>query len=166
MKRIIISALILLGIWALFHFVYDWIDCPLFAWIFPTNESIFEHTKLLIFPMSLYFLYDVLIRGKGIAISLYRLNVSIGVGTLFMVVFYYTLTGIIGMNVGWLNVLDLFLSVFLALCVQNKVLDDKDYDVVNNVVVYGCIVLFLVVMTYFPFGIAFFYDFSSNKYGI
>lgn len=166
MKRIIISALILFGFGALFHFVYDWIDCPLLAWIFPTNESIFEHTKLLIFPMSLYFLYDVLIRGKEIAISFYRLNVSIGVGTLFMVVFYYTLTGIIGMNVGWLNVLDLFLSLFLALCVQNKVLDDKDCDVVNNVVVYGCIVLFLVVMTYFPLGIAFFYDFSSNKYGI
>lgn len=166
MKRIIISAVILLGLGALFHFVYDWLDNPFFAWLFPTNESIFEHTKLLIVPLSLYCIYDVLLRKKDVGLSLYKLNISIAVGTLFLIVFYYTVTGVIGKDVAALNILNLFLSLFLALYVQSLVDESEDCDVINNVIVYGCIVLFLVVMTYFPFGIAFFYDFSSNQYGI
>jgi len=166
MKRIIISAVILFGLGALFHFVYGWIKNPFIAWFFPTNESIFEHTKLLVFPFSLYCLYDVLINKKELGVSLFRLNVSIAAGTLFLVTFYYTISGILGRNVAFINILDLFISLLLGLYVQHKIPDNGDYNITNNAIVYGCIILFLVVMTYFPLGIAFFYDFSSNKYGI
>ena len=70
--RICISALILWGIGALFHFVYDWIDIKALSWLFPVNESIFEHTKLVFLPFTLYYLMLFLFKRDSLSNIIYK----------------------------------------------------------------------------------------------
>ena len=45
----------------LFHFAYDYFNIEIFKIIFPQNESIFEHLKLIIFPCLIYMIIDFVI---------------------------------------------------------------------------------------------------------
>lgn len=49
------SAVGTIGLGSLFHFVYDWSNkSPAVAWFAATNESVWEHEKLLYFPSVLF----------------------------------------------------------------------------------------------------------------
>ncbi len=75
----------------LFHFLYQWLPNPVFALISPVRESVWEHVKLLYFPLLAVSL--VLGRGKGLGRAPWLLGmaaacaVMLGTGYLYHVVF-------------------------------------------------------------------------------
>ena len=101
MKRLCIIGFIfvcLLG--TLFHFMYDYV--PIF--IFPKNESIFEHTKLIVVPMLIY--YFICFVYKVDMVKLLSLFVrAILVVILFVVVSYYLYSGFLGFNIDVVNII-------------------------------------------------------------
>ena len=46
------------------HFIYKWIPNALFSIIFPINESIWEHMKLLVTPVLIFSLIEYIIYNK------------------------------------------------------------------------------------------------------
>lgn len=51
---IILSAAVAFGLASVFHFVYNWLDGNFFAGLFfPVNESVFEHLKLIFYPLAI-----------------------------------------------------------------------------------------------------------------
>lgn len=99
-----------------FHFAYDFFGKnPIAALFFPINESVWEHLKLLFFPMLLCLLllssfYPY--KNK----SCYVTGIAMGLifGCISIIVLFYTATGIIGKNIDWLNIVIYFIAVIIA----------------------------------------------------
>lgn len=96
------------------HFLYDWTDNDIVGMFTPVNESIWEHMKLLFFPMLLYSLF-LIFKFKGtypcIASSLYF---GILTGTLLIPVFFYTYTFLLGKDIFILDIAIFILCTIIA----------------------------------------------------
>jgi len=110
LKFEIIGTIFIMIFGTLLHFVYEWSGNR----FFPVNESVWEHLKLLFFPMLLvtivgYFIFRgkypnyLCSKVKGILLSM-----------LFIIVFFYTYTGILGFHVAFLDIGSFFVAVLLG----------------------------------------------------
>ena len=109
----IISTIFILIIGTLLHFTYKWSNNNTIVGIYSaTNESTWEHLKLVFYPMlittiigNILYKYKIpnylCIKTKGIIISI-----------LFIIISFYTYSGIIGTNYGIINILLFIIFTF------------------------------------------------------
>lgn len=110
-KITIISVIATSALGVLFHFAYDFFgQNPIAALFFPINESVWEHLKLLFFPMLLCLLIMSTFYPYK---NCYITGISMGLifGCIFIIVLFYAATGIIGKNIDWLNIVIYFVAV-------------------------------------------------------
>lgn len=89
----------------LWHFVYEWSGKNfLIGLAAPVNESVFEHLKLLLFPVFLFTLLEYKCLTKLRGCLLWRKWKSMAAGLGFIVLFYYSYTGILQRNIAWLDI--------------------------------------------------------------
>ena len=105
----------------LLHFFFDWTGGNLTAGLFSAvNESIWEHLKLLYYPMLIFALAQWVHGGKGVkgfwCIKL--LGILLGLG--LIVVVYYTYTGVLGVSADWFNITLFFLAAAASFWVETK----------------------------------------------
>lgn len=99
------------------HFVYDWSGKNIFlGFFFPVNESVWEHMKLLFFPMLLYSFYMARQLKKDYPCVVSALCFGILLGTFLIPVIFYTYAGVLGKNYTVLDIGTFVLCVFLAFC--------------------------------------------------
>lgn len=99
----------------LFHFVYAWSGNNLFVSLFaPINESIWEHTKLLFFPMLLYALYGKKKPGADYPCLGSSMIAGMLLGIASIIVLFYTYSGILGFHVAFADIAIFYISVILA----------------------------------------------------
>ena len=125
----IVSAIATSIMGVLFHFAYDFFgQNKLAGLIFPTNESTWEHLKLLFFPMLLSLIiggFFIFAEKSSFELSnseskhrrsCYITAIAIGIfsGCIAIVVLFYTLNGIIGKTPDWINIGIYFVSVIIA----------------------------------------------------
>lgn len=121
-KIYIITGIIFVSIvGTLFHFLYEWSGNNTFIGIFtPINESIWEHTKLIFFPMLIYSLY----LNKKIGKEYPRINSAMTLGAILgvisIIVLFYTYSGIIGFNFAFADISIFYISVIIAFFVAYK----------------------------------------------
>ena len=88
----------------------------------------------------------------------------------FIIVFFYTYTGIIGTNFAILDIGSFFVAVILGEYVAYKIITNDEYKLKCNkrIAVIGliCILLCFIIFTYLPPHIGLFKDPISNGYGI
>ena len=103
------------------HFIYEWTGSHFIAGLFfPTNESTWEHMKLIFFPMLLFSLFAIPKLKENhpcITSSLFSGRL---VGTALIPVIFYTYTGILGYNVFILDLLTFILAVIIAFSIVYK----------------------------------------------
>lgn len=94
------------------HFVYDWSGQNVFiGFFFPVNESIWEHMKLIFFPMLLYSFYvNKKMKDTNSCVTSSFLFGTL-VGTVLIPIIFYTYSGILGSNLLILDLLTFALSV-------------------------------------------------------
>ena len=114
-KVIIIAAIFVSVLGMLFHFIYDWSGQNTFVGLFaPVNESIWEHMKLLFFPMLItggfvcYLLREQL---PGLSSSF---PAGLLTGIWLIPVFFYSYRGILGFGWPAVDISTFYLSVILA----------------------------------------------------
>lgn len=111
----IIGALFVLIAGSLSHFLYDWTGQNTVVGLFaPVNESIWEHMKLLFFPMLLYSLIILFLYGRKTPCLASSLCFGIIVGTLLIPVLFYAYTAVLGKNIFLLDIGTFILSVLTA----------------------------------------------------
>lgn len=96
----------------LLHFVYEWTNSNPIAAIFsPINESVWEHLKLIFYPMTIYLFYGYFKFGKKY--NNYTTAAVIGTLTsiLSVIVLFYTYTGIIGKSFFIMDILVYIIAV-------------------------------------------------------
>lgn len=97
------------------HFLYDWSGNHRFVGYFtPINESIWEHMKLLFFPMLIYSLLMILKFRRKYSCITSALSFGILLGAFLIPLFYYAYTYILGKNVFILDISIFILSIVIA----------------------------------------------------
>lgn len=107
----------------LLHFVYDWFpDFPLTAVVSSVNESVWEHMKLLYFPMYATALAQRLFPvGQRQDFWCVKL-LGILTGLFLIPALYYTYTGALGIHLTWLDISIFYISAAAAYLLETHLL--------------------------------------------
>lgn len=101
----------------LLHFLYEWTGYNyLVGFISPVNESTWEHLKLLFFPVLFLSVFEYFYIGRYFQSFITARTIGCVSGLIFIVVFFYTYTGIIGQHFLWLDIAAFFISTVLCYC--------------------------------------------------
>ena len=136
----------------LLHFTYEWLNENIIVAAFSAiNESTWEHLKLLFFPMLIttvtgYFYLRPKDEYKNF---LCAKTIGILAALSFVVVFFYTYTGIIGTNFAVLDIGSFFVGVFLGEFVAYKMtLSMKCCNKLSAVIVLVILLLCFITFTF------------------
>lgn len=152
----------------LLHFTYQWSGENQFVAMFSAvNESVWEHLKLLFFPMLLTIIIGYFYIGKNIPNFVCSKTIGIIVSMLFTIIFFYTYTGILGNNIAIIDISSFFLATILGEFVSYLLMINK-FKCNNSLAILALILIFISFITfnYFPPNIGLFQDPITTEYGI
>ena len=134
------------------HFTYDWSNKNAIVGAFSAvNESTWEHLKLLFFPMLITTIIGYLYLKPKEEYKNFLCAKTIGIlfALAFVVVFFYTYTGIIGTNFAILDIGSFFIGVFVGEYIAYK-MTNKISGCKKGLAALVLIVLFIffIVFTY------------------
>ena len=172
LKKIkIISFFIIILLSVLFHFLYEWFPNIIFSIIFPVNESIWEHMKLLYSGFIIWGIFEYIILKKcnitfyNYFYQLFLISIT---SILFYLIMYIPLYQVFGENIfisiGLLIIVILLEEIFS----YNLLLNYKRITILNKFSVILILLFYIVFgsLTYNPLKNYLFYDILNNKYGI
>lgn len=127
--------------------------------IFPVNESVWEHTKLILFPALLMSLIEYLISPDSFCWGGRFLGIILGMA--FMISGYYTYSGVIGKGLLWADILLYFLSAAVYFIAAHLCPAGAIWGYILTV-----IIILTVIFTFRPPHLPLFKDQKSGKYGL
>ncbi|MDD4689273.1 MAG: DUF6512 family protein [Eubacteriales bacterium] len=158
---IIIGAISVSIIGTLLHFTYDWSGNNAIVGLFsPINESIWEHMKLIFFPMLVF----SIISSKKPKDQYPCINSGMALGTLLgtilIPILFYTYTGIIGYNIAAIDISIFFISVIIAFYVAYKTTLSCKFHKYNSLLISLIIIMLVlfIIFTIIPPNIPFFIE--------
>ena len=149
----------------LLHFAYEWSNNNIIVAAFSAvNESIWEHLKLVFYPMLLMTIVGYLFFGKNISNYLTARVEGIIIAMSFIIVFFYTYTGILGTNYAILDIGSFFIAVLMGEIFAYKTINSKSKSNEKlSVFVLIIILISFIIFTYSPPKIGLFKDPITNK---
>lgn len=149
---------------SLFHFIYDWFPCFLTSLLFPINESIWEHNKIIIGAFFIFSLLeklyykkekDCLFNGFISAICCVFINTLI-----FSPIYFFILKTKD-------NIIITFIVYFISISISEYIsyqLLKKDSNKKERLALILWLSIFLlnVILTYHPLNLPIFKDYSST----
>ena len=135
------------------HFAYSLSGDNIFVGFFtPVNESIWEHTKLIYFPMLLYSLYlsKKLMHEYPCILSAMISGTLLGV--LLIIILFYTYSGIIGFNFAFADISIFYISVISSFYFAYKKALSCKSNKFNNLlyILIPILIGLYIVFTVFP----------------
>lgn len=164
----IASAILVCILGTLLHFTYKFFGENNFLASFSAvNESVWEHLKLLFFPMLLTTIIGYFYIGKNEPNFLCAKTLGIVTSMLFIIIFFYTYTGIIGKSILFIDIASFFVAVILAEYLSyNLIIRNFECNHITVIIILSVILIGFIVFTYFPPKIEIFRDPVTNQYGI
>lgn len=136
--------------------MYEWFGkLKILKLFFASSESIFEHMKLVLYPSILGMIFSILIFNYDNII--YACSVGLLISILLIPVLYYLSLFIFKKNIGFINILIFFVSVFLG-CICNIFIIKNNISYNLNLV---GIIIYLIMIVYFAY-----YSFYPKNCGI
>lgn len=138
---------------SLSHFVYNWSNQQ--KWIglfFATNESTFEHLKLLFYPFLLYSVFEYYVLKKSSqADYIYKLpcgkTIALLAGLLSIITLFYTYTGVFGVSIVFIDISIFILAVLLSFIISYFLIT-RETDI-GRISPYIYIVFLIILFLYF-----------------
>ena len=152
----------------LLHFTYKWTGNNQFvAWFSAINESVWEHLKLLFFPMLISTIIGHFCFGENVPNFLCSKTFGIIVSLVLMVTFFYTYTGIIGNNFAAVDIASFFIIAIIGEFIS-YLLIVNNFNCNNKMSALVLLILLIcfIVFTYFTPDLGIFKDPITGKYGI
>lgn len=163
-----ISTLFIMIMGVLLHFTFEWSHNNVIVGLFsPINESVWEHLKLLFFPMLISTMIVYVYKGKKVENYLCAKVVGILSALFFLVFFFYTYTGIIGKNLAFVDISSFFIAVIIGQYVSYQKMQEQCFCI-NLVapIILLMISLSFFLFTFFPPQIGLFQDPITKTFGI
>ena len=164
---IVIVVSLILGV--LLHFTYEWSgENMIVASFSAVNESTWEHLKLVFFPMLLMAVIGYFVIGKRSDNYWTAQAVGIIVAIIFITIFFYTYTGIIGNNIAILDISLFVIAIILGEIIAYKLLkSSKSYNAEFLSIVFLIMLLIsFIFYTFNPPKVPYFQDPVSKSYGM
>lgn len=167
----IISVFFILGLTILFHFLYDWWPNVIFSTLFPVNESIWEHMKLLYFGIIIYGIVEYFIMKKlNLVFNNFLLNLFITSysSIIIYLAIFLPIYNIIGENM-IVSISLLVVVIILESIISYHILNYRNLGSIYNIISVVMLIIGyigFVYLTYKPIRNYIFYDKLENKYGI
>lgn len=156
---------------ALLHFTYEWSGgWDVAAAFSAVNESVWEHMKLLFFPVFVFSVVQVCLMGRNYPNFLAVRAVSTLVGLALIPVLFYTYTGIWGRHVLWADIGVFFLADLGTFALDFHLLGKNRLSsgwqqMLGLLALWGVAFLF-VLFTFRPPHIPLWQDAATGLYGI
>lgn len=163
----IISTIFIIILGTLLHFTYNWSNNNSIVGLYsPINESIWEHLKLIFYPMLIITIIGNILYKKSIPNYVCIKTKTIILSILFIVISFYTYSGIIGTNYGVINILLFIISIIIGQLYAYKLIKNNykcntKYSILILLLLFDCFVIF----TFYPPHINLFKDPITNTYG-
>lgn len=167
-KRILIGTLVILGLSFLFHSVYDKFPSTITSLLFPVNESIWEHNKMITLAFLVWTILEKIFHKSGkstIFINLISLILCILIlNTSFGIVYFYILKKKENLII---TIIMYAISIILSFLLGERFLIEENTKT-ETIGTVGFIFLFIMlgVLTYKPLELPLFYDYKHEAYGI
>ena len=153
---------------SLLHFTYELSGENQVVAIFSSiNESVWEHLKLLYFPMLLTTIIGYFYLGKDFPNFVCSKTLGIIASMAFTVIFFYTYTGILGKNIPAIDITSFFIATILGEFVSYVLIVNK-FKCNNTIAIIVLILIFIcfAAFTYFTPNVGIFRDPVTGQYGI
>lgn len=153
----------------LLHFLFDWTgQSVLVAPFAPVNESIWEHGKLLFFPMLLFAVIQSHFLRKDYPGFWCAKRIGILLSVLLIPILYYTLTGIFGPLPAVFNIVLFYVVTAVSYFTETQLLKQGNLPCPSPKRAVGCLVLLAVlfgILTFSPPRLPLFQDPVTYTYG-
>ena len=151
------------------HFLFNLTGGSLVAaLVSAVNESIWEHLKLLFYPMLLFALAEHHFWGRDMEEFWCVKLIGLLVGLSLIPIVYYTYTGILGVKADWFNITIFFLVAGVVYWVETKLFQGGCRCPICPKTAFVLICLLAVtftILTFVPPRIPFFQDPITGTYG-
>jgi membrane-bound acyltransferase YfiQ involved in biofilm formation len=154
----------------LLHFIFDWSNGNRFAALFSgVNESVWEHMKLLFFPMFLVAVLENCFLGKKYENFMTVKLRGIILGSVLIPMIYYTYIDALGVSADWFNISIFFIANAAGYIYESKLIIKDKKTLLSSTA--SIVILFILagvyfVFTFYPPHIPLFQDPVTGIYGI
>ena len=153
----------------LLHFLFDWTGGNVVAALFSAvNESIWEHLKLLFYPMIVSAVVAYFFWGKNTGSYWCIKLLGMLIGLVLIPVVYYTYTGILGVKADWFNITIFFIAAAVVYWAEAKLFQRGYTCQMDSKLAVALICLIsaaFTILTFVPPHIPFFQDPLTGTYG-
>lgn len=152
----------------LLHFLYDWTGSTFAALFSAVNESVWEHMKLLFFPMLVFALFESRYFAKDYKSFWCAKLIGILAGLTAIPLMYYTYTGALGVSADWFNIAIFFIAAAVSYIIETRLMkSDKSFCLSPTVaIIILCVIAVLFMFfTFSPPEIPLFQDPTTKLYG-
>lgn len=126
LKKNVIAFIVISVLGTLSHFVYEWSgENKIIGYFFSINESTWEHLKLLFFPTIIYSVFEYIFTKEKTESYIPSVVISLIYGMLSIVTLFYTISGVIGYNIDFINIAIYYIGVLIMIYSKNKLLKNK-----------------------------------------
>lgn len=152
------------------HFAYELLPNIIFSFIFPVNESIWEHMKIIFTSTLLYGIIDyILLKKYNIKYNNFPFQLyftALSAIPIYLVI-YLPLYKLLGENM-FISISLLLLVYILQQIISYNILKEKNIKLLNTLIVPIILLSYLgfIYLTYNPIHNYLFYDKQKEKYGI
>ena len=149
-KYILISSISIFMLNVLVHYVYNILPFDIVAIIFPTNESIFQHVKMIFTSFLIFYLILFFMKRRFKYNNIFLTNI---ISVPISIIFFLSIYLIIRFRFGEIMIVTfilLFISIMLGQALSYNFLK-KDNDASLNMLSLIIIVIIFIIMGYFTF---------------
>ena len=169
-KLFLFGIIVIFLIGSLFHSVYDFLGEGAFlAIFFPVNESIFEHIKIAILPIFVWYCLCYFFKRKELDINKWFTSalLSMLLAGFLVPVFYYFFTGSFGFESVAVDIISFALEIAIAQLIARHYYRYGKGICYKKTLIFMIILIALVALgTFFPPKIPLFKEESSGTYGV
>lgn len=168
----ILGAIVVSAMAVIFHDLYDLTDRNFYIGLFSaTNESVFEHVKIIFFPYIIWSVVEYLIL-KPIDYKRFftaKFIIAFVISSL-VIVFYYTYVGIIGYDIMAVDITSAFVYVIIGFIWSYNWITAKGYSsdlwFIFSIILFFITLFAIIYFSVNPPKIPLFYDKGNAIYGM
>ena len=153
----IFASIFCLILGTILHFTYEWFNYNVIVGLFSTiNESVWEHLKLLFYPMFFISIIGYFKIGRKLCNYWYAQMYGIVFALIFVVVFFYTYTGIIGRSFLLLDIASFIIGILSGEYIVYKMLKQKEMcklealSIITSIIILLCFLIFTIYPPILP----------------
>ncbi len=159
----ILRFILVCGLGVVSHFLYDLLGQNIIIGFFtPVNESTWEHLKLVFFPMLFVTILETIFFKKNLKEFIPARTFGILSGMAFIVVAFYTIWGVIGSIVDFINIALYFIGVLFAFATEKLLSSKKLPDLCICIAILISVIMLFIIFTLHSPGVGIFYDLSQH----